>query len=525
MVDTQTHGEERKQVPVLRVEGMSKHFLATRALDNARLEVLGGEVHALTGENGAGKSTLMKILGGALTPDTGTIWLEGKKVQFKGTLDARRWGIVLVHQELSLVPQISVAENIFLGNLPRRSFARVDRRKMIQDANQVLRRLECDFDASTLVKSLPLGKRQMVEIARAFSVSPKVAIFDEPTASLSEQDKEILFRAIRDLRRRSVGIIYISHRLEEVFEIADRISVLRDGAYRGTLLASDTDEAEVTRMMIGRNVEHACATAGHAGGEPVLEVIGLSAPGKFRDVSFTVRAGEIVGMYGLVGAGRTEVAEAIFGLRRTTDGEIRLRGKRLHRISPKEAVAAGIALVPESRKEQGLVLNMSCRANVTLPLLDAVSTCGMLDFGREQVVFDRYAQALAIKTTGSTLKVMYLSGGNQQKIVIAKWLATDPKLLILDEPTRGIDVGSKAAIHILVRDLADRGYAILLISSEMSEVLGVSDRVLAMYSGQIVADFDARDLTEHKLVSAVLGDKVDESRLPTLPMSQAIHGK
>ena len=521
MADTRTGGQGGAIAPVLRVEGITKQFLATRALDNAQLEVLPGEVHALMGENGAGKSTLMKILGGAFPPDSGTIRLDGEEVQFTGALDAKRRGIVLVHQELSLVPQISVAENIFLGNFPKRSFARVDRRKMIEEANKVLRLLECDFDGATLVESLPIGKRQMVEIARAFSVSPKVVIFDEPTASLSEHDKEILFRAIRDLRGTGVGVVYISHRMEEVFEIADRISVLRDGAYRGTLNAAETDEAEVTRMMIGRNVEHGRSGAARKAGEPVLEVIGLSAPGTFDDVSFTVRAGEIVGMYGLVGAGRTEVAESIFGLRKTSGGEIRLLGQRFNRMSPKEAVAAGIALVPESRKEQGLILGMSCRSNVTLPVLGEVSAWGMLDFGREQSVFDRYSKDLAIKTSGPGLKVMYLSGGNQQKVVIAKWLATNPKLLILDEPTRGIDVGSKAAIHNLIRDLADQGYAILLISSEMSEVLGVSDRVLAMYSGRIVADFDAAHLTEQQLVGAVLGETVEESARPVPPPSVA----
>jgi len=490
---------------VLRAEGISKRFGGVIALREVSFDLRRGEVHALLGENGAGKSTLMKILAGMVRPDAGGIVLDGRPVSLASPLAARQAGVMLVHQELSLVPQVSVAENIFLGALPMRWPGRLDRAALGARAQAILTRLDCDFGPWTIVERLSIAKRQMVEIARALVATPKVVMFDEPTASLTDHEKMVLFRVIRDLRGADVGIVYISHRMDEIFEIADRISVLRDGTYRGTHETAATDEDEVTRLMIGRTLDRQHHARRPPGAEVVLETRGLTCAGVFENVDLVVRKGEIVGMYGLVGAGRSEVAETLFGLRRPTRGEIMLDGRRFARLTPPEAIAQGIALVPEDRKEQGLILGLSCRDNLTLPLLDRMAAAGVLRPARERAVFDRYVQALAIRASGWRQPVQNLSGGNQQKIVIGKWLATQPRLLILDEPTRGIDVGSKAEIHRLIRGLADEGYAVLVISSEMPEVMSLSDRIVAMYAGRITGTFDARNLTEDRLVQAVTG--------------------
>ncbi|MEO1019452.1 MAG: sugar ABC transporter ATP-binding protein, partial [Pseudomonadota bacterium] len=350
------------------------------------------------------------------------------------------------------------------------------------------------------------AKKQMVEIARALVFTPKIVVFDEPTASLTDHEKKILFKIIRDLKSQGVGMVYISHRMEEIFEIADRISVLRDGTYRGTVDSADTDEDEITQMMIGRLLEKSRKIGQTNLGAKVLEVKNLTVRGLFENVSFAVRKNEIVGMYGLVGAGRSEVAETLFGLRVPNAGQILIDDEEVISNSPDEAITRGIALVPENRKEQGLVLGMNCRDNITLSHLERVSHRGWLNQKEEVSIFEHYRKQLDIRTPGWKQRVINLSGGNQQKIVIGKWLGTHPRLLILDEPTRGIDVGSKTEIHNLIRDLADDGYAILVISSEMPEVIGVSDRVLAMYDGRITADFGASEVTEDELVLAITGN-------------------
>ena len=493
------------QTPALRLEGIVKTFPAVRALDDVHFDVFPGEVHALLGENGAGKSTLMKVLAGMHQPDGGQIFIEEKPVHLSNPLEAKRQGVVLIHQELSLASQMSAAENIFLGELPRKRFGFVDWQTLFAKAGEILQRLNCDFGPETRVEDLSIAKQQMVEIARALTVQAKAVIFDEPTASLTDQEKMVLFDIIRDLKSQGVGIVYISHRMEEIFTISDRISVLRDGSYRGTLATAETNEDEVTQLMIGRSLDYSRNQEAVEPGEVALEVKGLSCGKLFREVSFKVHAGEVLGLYGLVGAGRTEIAETLFGLRKPTAGEVLLDGTAARVSSPRDAIDQGMALVPESRKEQGLVLGMNCRDNMTLPQIDDLTAGPFVSNGGEIAIYDQYRDRLEIKSPSWRQMVGNLSGGNQQKIVIGKWLAVRPRVLIVDEPTRGIDVGSKAEIHNLLRELAQQGYAIIVISSEMPEVLHVSDRILAMYHGRVMREFTAAEVNEDNLIQAISG--------------------
>ncbi|WP_425087090.1 sugar ABC transporter ATP-binding protein [Stappia sp.] len=497
-------------IPALRLEGIVKTFPGVRALDGVSFEVLPGEVHALLGENGAGKSTLMKTLAGMHQPNEGRIFIEENEVVMRTPLEAKAKGVVLIHQELSLAEEMSAAENIYLGELPTKSFGRVDWKTLYAQAGEILKRLNCKFGPQTRVSDLSIANKQMVEIARALTVNAKAVIFDEPTASLTDAEKVVLFDIIRDLKARGVGIVYISHRMEEIFTISDRISVLRDGTYRGTLVTAETNEDEVTQLMIGRSLDLSRNEAQVEFGDVALEVRGLSCGSLYRDITFTVRSGEVVGFYGLVGAGRTEIAETLFGLRTPSAGTILLEGKEVRISSPVDAIANGISLVPESRKEQGLVLGMNCRDNITLPQVDDLTAGPFVSDGAELAIFEQYRDRLEIKTPSWRQAVGNLSGGNQQKIVIGKWLAMRPNVLIVDEPTRGIDVGSKAEIHNLIRELARSGYAVIVISSEMPEVLHVSDRVIAMYSGQIIREFTAAEVTEDNLVQAISGIRADK---------------
>jgi ribose transport system ATP-binding protein len=497
-------------IPALRLEGIVKTFPGVRALDGVSFEVLPGEVHALLGENGAGKSTLMKTLAGMHQPNEGRIFIEENEVVMRTPLEAKAKGVVLIHQELSLAEEMSAAENIYLGELPTRSFGRVDWKTLYAKAGEILKRLNCKFGPQTRVSDLSIANKQMVEIARALTVNAKAVIFDEPTASLTDAEKVVLFDIIRDLKARGVGIVYISHRMEEIFTISDRISVLRDGTYRGTLVTAETSEDEVTQLMIGRSLDLSRNEAQVEFGDVALEVRGLSCGSLYRDINFNVRSGEVVGFYGLVGAGRTEIAETLFGLRTPSAGTILLEGMEVRISSPVDAIANGISLVPESRKEQGLVLGMNCRDNITLPQVDDLTAGPFVSDGAELAIFEQYRDRLEIKTPSWRQAVGNLSGGNQQKIVIGKWLAMRPNVLIVDEPTRGIDVGSKAEIHNLIRELARSGYAVIVISSEMPEVLHVSDRVIAMYSGEIIREFTAAEVTEDNLVQAISGIRADK---------------
>ena len=394
---------------------------------------------------------------------------------------------------------------MFLGELPRRGLGFVDWKKLHAQTQEILRRLNCDFAPDSLVEDLSIARKQMVEIARALTVDAKVVIFDEPTASLTDQEKLVLFDIIEDLKRAGVGIVYISHRMEEIFRISDRITVLRDGTYRGTLETAKTNEAEVTRLMIGRALDHSRNTEIVQAGQTVLEARGLSCGDLFQDISFQVSAGEVVGFSGLIGAGRSELAETLFGLRKPTAGQILIHGKEVNLTSPSDAIAQGISLVPESRKEQGLVLGMNCRDNITLPQIERLRKGPFVSGAAEVEIYDTYHKRLGIRSPSWRQLVKNLSGGNQQKIVIGKWLAMKPKLLIVDEPTRGIDVGSKAEIHNLIRELARNGYAIIVISSEMPEILHVSDRIIAMYHGRITRELLAAEATENALVQAISG--------------------
>jgi ribose transport system ATP-binding protein len=457
------------------------------------------------GENGAGKSTLMKVLGGLHQPDEGTIHVGGRPVKMTSPMHAKAEGVVFIHQELSLADELTVAENIFLGELPRKSLGRVDWARLYADTDRILSRLNVGFDARTRVGDLSIANQQMVEIARALTVDPRAVIFDEPTASLTDAEKVVLFEVIADLQTRGVGVIYISHRMEEIFRITDRITVLRDGQYRGTLTTAETNEEEVTQQMIGRSLDLSRNASHHELGEVALEVRGLSCGKLFRDVDFEVRRGEVLGFYGLVGAGRTEIAETLFGLREPSAGEILLKGEPVRIASPQDAIARGISLVPEDRKGQGLVLGMNCRDNMTLPQVGALASGPFVSGGAEGAIFDKYHKKLDIRTPGWRQTVGNLSGGNQQKIVIGKWLSMHPEVLIVDEPTRGIDVGSKSEIHNLIRDLAAQGYAVIVISSEMPEVLHVSDRIVAMFAGRVMRTFTSEEVTEDSLIQAISG--------------------
>jgi len=493
------------QTPVLRLEGIVKTFPGVRALDGVSFDVRPGEVHALMGENGAGKSTLMKVLGGIHAPNEGQIFVAEEAVTMTSPKHAKAKGVVFIHQELSLAGELTVAENIFLGELPLKRFGRVDWGKLYADTDAILKTLNVGFNAKTRVGDLSIANQQMVEIGRALTVSPRAVIFDEPTASLTDAEKVVLFQVIAGLQKQGVGIIYISHRMEEIFKITDRISVLRDGQYRGTVNTADTTEDEVTKLMIGRSLDLTRSPVTHELGNVALEVQGLACGDLFEDVSFQLRKGEVLGFYGLVGAGRTEIAETIFGLRTPSAGQILLNGQAVQINSPIDAVRHGISLVPEDRKDQGLVLGMNCRDNMTLPQVDDLTAGPFVSDGAEIAIFDQYRDKLDIRTPGWRQTVGNLSGGNQQKIVIGKWLSMRPNVLIVDEPTRGIDVGSKSEIHNLIRDLAAQGYAVIVISSEMPEVLRVSDRIVAMFNGRVMREFTAEEVTEDNLIQAISG--------------------
>jgi ABC-type sugar transport system ATPase subunit len=489
--------------PILLLTNITKDFPGVRALDNVSFDIIPGEVHALVGENGAGKSTLMKILAGLYTANAGEILYRDEPLKVSSPLMARERGILLIHQELSLSPELSVAENIYLGAWPTNRFGILKKGELRRKAQAALTSLGCDFGPNVRVGNLSIAKQQMVEIARAQAFNADVVIFDEPTASLTDTEKDQLFATIHNLKSRGVGIVYISHKMDEIFSITDRITVLRDGKVQGTVLTKETDVNRITRMMIGRDLASYFMRAKSEFGGERLRVEGLAKSGLFEDVNFTVREGEVLGLYGLVGAGRSEVVETIFGVRTPDAGKLYWQGEEIPFPKPRNAIDMGMSLVPESRKEQGLVLNMGGRENTTLPHLAEFSNHTIMDQAKELKTYSHYQKVLDVKTTGPEQPVATLSGGNQQKFVLAKWLCAAPKLIILDEPTRGIDVGSKSAIHELIASLAEQGMAVIVISSEMPEVLGVSHRVLAMAEGRLVGEFTGDEMTEENLIDAV----------------------
>ena len=489
---------------VLAMRGISKRFGATRALDDVSLELRRGEVHALVGENGAGKSTLIKVMTGVHQPDEGQVLVDGTPATPRNAADAQRLGIAAIYQEPLIFPDLSVAENIFVGH---RDLGRVVRwRKMCADAEALLSRLDVHLDPRMPAVGLPVAAQQAIEIAKAISLDVRVLIMDEPTAALSAHEVERLFRQVRQLRDEGVAVLFISHRLEEVFAIADRISVFRDGRHISTDAREDVTTAGLIAAMVGREAADFYARTDHRTGEVVLRVRDLGRTGQFSGVSFDVRRGEVLGLAGLVGAGRTDVALALFGIAPAETGTIELHGRQVEIGHPRQAMDLGIAYVSEDRRHVGLSLSQSVTANITLPALGRyVSRLGLVDRRAERETSERFRTQLGIRTAGLNEPVGLLSGGNQQKAMLAKWLNTEPTVLLLDEPTRGIDVGAKAEVHHIVDELARQGVAVVLISSDLPEVLAMSDRVLVMREGGQSGLFDRADATEERVMTAAMG--------------------
>lgn len=495
---------------LLQLTGINKYFPGVHALKDAQFNVRRGEVHALLGENGAGKSTMIKIVSGVYPPDTGAMVLDERAVHFTNPREAQQAGIATIYQELGLYPELSVAENIFMGHAPTKNrgfFRMIDWESMETQAEDLLAELNIhDLDVQTKVGRLNVGNRQRVEIAKALSLDAQILIMDEPTAALSESDVEQLFSIVRRLRQRGLSIIYISHRLNEVFELADRVTVLRDGEYIGTQAVKDTTESSLISMMVGRAIDIFPKQNADIG-EVVLEVRNLHRPPWTRDISFKVRAGEIVGLAGLVGSGRSETAQVIFGVLPAESGAILLDGKPVSIQRPSQAVQYGIGYVPEDRGHQGLVKEMTLRENISMAVLKSVSNHTFIHRAKERLLAKHSIDQLGIRTTGPEQIANKLSGGNQQKAVVSKWLASSPRLLIMDEPTRGVDVGAKSEIHRLMSQLAaEEGLAILMISSELPEILGMSDRILVMREGYLVAEFTREEATQERIATAMMSE-------------------
>lgn len=491
---------------ILRLEKVTKRFPGVLALDEVQFDLRRGEVHAVCGENGAGKSTLMKIISGQYQPDGGTIAYKGAQRRFASVLEAEKAGIAIIHQELNLIPHLSVAENIFLAREPKRGWF-IDRAALKRQSQACLDRLGVDIAPDTLVKSLSVAQCQMVEIAKALSLNAEVLIMDEPTSSLTESETALLFQVIHDLKRQGVGIVYISHRLDEMAAIVDRVTVLRDGRYVSTQDFAATTVDEIVSRMVGRSLDEKFPERTSTPTNEILfSVSGLRRAGVFHDVGFELRRGEILGFAGLMGAGRTEVARAIFGADPLDAGRIRLGGKELAITSPRDAIGHGIAYLSEDRKSHGLAVKMSVVQNLTLATMDAVSNrFGFIDFKAEAEAAKTYIDMLSIRTPSEHQIAKLLSGGNQQKIVIGKWLFRQSRILFFDEPTRGIDVGAKFAIYQLLDRLAAQGIGVVLISSELPEILGLTDRVAVFHEGQITAVLTTRDTNQEEIMHYASG--------------------
>jgi len=492
--------------PVLEMRDVRKTFPGVLALDDVCLDLRKGEVHILLGENGAGKSTLMKILSGAYQKNGGQIFLDGAEIEIRNPRHAQNLGIGIIYQEFILVPYLSVGENIFLGREPYLYPGIIAQKRMLQAAQVILDDLGVAIDARTPVRDLGVGEQQLVEVAKALSIETKILIMDEPTSALTEQEIDVLFAAIGKLKAKGVSIVYISHRMEELFTIGDRVTVLRDGRFVGTHDVNEINRAELIREMVGRELIEQFPKQKSSVGEELLKVEGLSTHGMVNDVSFTLRRGEVLGISGLLGSGRTELARALFGAEKIESGSIFVRGRHRHIRSPRNAINLGIGYLTEDRKSQGLILDLSVKDNICLPSVDRFSRFGLMQTDREDEAAGRYRRDLRIKTPGLNQKVVYLSGGNQQKVVLAKWLCLEAEILIFDEPTRGIDVGSKVEIYQLMNQLVARGAGIIMISSELPEILGMSDRILVMSGGKIVGEFSSTEATQEKILHCALGE-------------------
>ena len=491
--------------PLLQLVQIRKNFGAVRALRGVSFDLRPGEVHALLGENGAGKSTLIKVITGAHQPDAGELRVLGREVRHVRPGAAHELGIAAIYQQPALFPDLTVAENIALSLESLNPLRLVRWKERRTRAAELLARVGAGFSPETEVRELSMPEQQLVEIAKALGAGARILIMDEPTASLTQKEVQLLLQVVRDLRAQGVGIIYISHRLEEIFEVADRVTVLRDGESLGTHEMSAVDSAMLIRLMVGRDVDAIYPPAASKPGEVLLEMERLSAPGAgVRDVSFSVRAGEILGFAGLVGAGRTELARVLFGIELAGSGTIRLDGREIRIGNPREAVVHGIAYVPEDRRRHGVILEMPVAANATMAIHERLFPGGWLRPAKERELADEYVRDLGIKTSSVDAPAGTLSGGNQQKVALARWLATKPRVLILDEPTQGVDIGAKAEIHRILRGLAAEGLAIILISSDLPEVLGMSDRIAVMRGGAIVAMLPG-SADAHDVMAAALG--------------------
>ncbi|MFE2604577.1 sugar ABC transporter ATP-binding protein [Streptomyces mirabilis] len=501
------------QDELLRIEGIRKTFPGVVALDSVDFDLRRGEVHVLLGENGAGKSTLIKMLSGAYQPDSGRVLVDGEEVRIHGAQDSERLGIATIYQEFNLVPDLTVAENIFLGRQPRR-YGLIDRKRMEAEAAELLERVGVSVSPRARVRELGIARLQMVEIAKALSLNARVLIMDEPTAVLTSEEVEKLFSIVRRLREDGVGIVFITHHLEEIAALGDRVTVIRDGKSVGQVPASTTED-ELVRLMVGRSIEQQYPRVRAAGddgsGTALLTVEGLTRDGVFHDVSFEVRAGEVVGIAGLVGAGRTEVVRAVFGADPYDKGTVKVAGSALRRHDVNASMAAGIGLIPEDRKGQGLLLDASVEENLGLVTMRAATHGGLVDLKGQRAAAARIAEQLGVRMAGLGQHVRTLSGGNQQKVVIGKWLLADTKVLILDEPTRGIDVGAKVEIYQLVNELTAAGAAVLMISSDLPEVLGMSDRVLVMAQGRIAGELSADEATQDSVMALAVSTPTTNS--------------
>ncbi|WP_436702193.1 sugar ABC transporter ATP-binding protein [Nocardioides sp. BYT-33-1] len=512
MPDHEERREER--MPTLQLRDVAKSFGAVAALRSGTLEVWPGSIHALVGENGAGKSTLVKIVAGVHRRDAGEFRLLGEPVDFGSTAESKAAGVAVIYQEPTLFPDLSVAENIFMGRHPRGRGRRIDRSRMYAESHALFARLGVSIDPRRVANGLSIADQQLIEIAKAISLDAKLLVMDEPTAALSGNEVARLFAVARSLRDEGRALVFISHRFDEVFDLCDTVTVMRDGAYVSTARVAETTEAEIVAKMVGREVAELFPKTPAPIGDVVLDVQGLSSAGEFHDVSFQVHAGEIVGLAGLVGAGRSEIARAVFGVDGYDEGTVTLDGRTVPKGSPRRAIRAGMAFVPEDRRQQGLVIESSVARNIGAVIRGGLARAGLLTARAENRAAGPWAARLQVKTSALDMRAATMSGGNQQKVVIAKWLATGPRLLIIDEPTRGIDVGTKAEVHRLLSDLAGQGLAIVMISSELPEVLGMADRVLVVCEGRITADIARADATPENVMAAATRSTATATKEP-----------
>lgn len=494
----------------IEMRGIDKSFGGNAVLKNAGFLLEGGEIHALMGENGAGKSTLMKILTGVYTKDAGTVIVDGQEVCYKNPQEAEKAGIVFIHQELNVLFDLTVEENMFLGKEIHNRFGVCDKKAMRAQVKQILDKLGVNIAPGEVMSNLSVGQQQMIEIAKALMVDAKVIIMDEPTAALTQSETEVLFKVVKSLREKGVSIVYISHRMEEIFELCDRITILRDGSYIATKAIKDTDMNDVVKMMIGREIGERYPQRDCKIGDVMLEVQNLTCPGVFEKVSFQVRAGEVLGVSGLMGAGRTEIMQAIFGNMPHVTGKIMVDGVEVQNKSPQQAMKNGIGFITEDRKVEGLMLEESIMKNISMANLGRISKHGVLDKKAEQDLVKRGIEELHIKCFGPQHECDNLSGGNQQKVVFAKWIYTDPKVLILDEPTRGVDIGAKKEIYNIINDLAAKGVAIIMVSSELPEVLGMSDRIMVVREGMVRGVLDKEEADQENIMILATGGNINE---------------